>query len=104
MSAKSDRLLEYYKNGTLKPPFLIEDNGQFLIFNGNHRVLVAINNELELKCKIIETNEDIANAQTEEGERYRDLSMVDPVTLENVLEDLRESVSMGKSKPRKLEI
>ncbi|HEX3037257.1 MAG TPA: hypothetical protein VHT73_19405 [Thermodesulfobacteriota bacterium] len=94
---KEEEILECYNNGTLKPPFLVEDNSQFLIFNGNHRVLVAINNKLNIKCKIIETDEDIALAQAEEGEGYRDLTNIDPLTMENVLKELRKSANMWSS-------
>jgi hypothetical protein len=54
-------------------------------------VLVAINNELEITCKILESLEDILQAQEEEGDDYRDISDIIPLTFEGVLHRLRAS-------------
>ena len=88
---KEEEIMNYFNNGKLKPPSLVKDDKLYLIFNGNHRVLVAINNKLTICCRILENINDISKAQNDEGELYRDLSMISPLTFEGVLKDLRKS-------------
>jgi len=85
---KEIEILRYFEAGELRPPSLIEHDKQYLIFNGNHRVLVAINTKLTISCKILENLDDVFQAQTDEGDQYRDLSNVSPITFEGVIEDL----------------
>lgn len=85
---KEEEILRYFRAGELRPPSLIEHDKQYLIFNGNHRVLVAINNKLTIFCEILENLDDVFQAQADEGNQYRDISMVSPLTFEGVIEDL----------------
>lgn len=85
---KEKEILEYYHAGDLRPPTLIEYGSEYLIFNGNHRVLVAINNQLTISCNVLEDLADILQAQADEGEQDRDISAVFPLTFEGVVDDL----------------
>lgn len=85
---KELEILSYFKAGELQPPSLIEHEKQYLIFNGNHRVLVAISYELTIPCIIIENLDDVLQTQKDEGDRFRDISMVSPLTFDGVIEDL----------------
>jgi hypothetical protein len=88
---KEDEILKYYKQGYLRNPCLLKDRQNYLIFNGNHRVLVAITNELSIKCTVLENVEDILKAQQDEGEDYRDIGNIVPLTFGNILKALRRS-------------
>ena len=87
---KEQEILRYYESGNLRPPSLVKDGDVYLIFNGNHRVLVAIAHELTIDCIVLEDPEDVAYAQEIEGEQYRDISMVSPLSLDGLVQDLRE--------------
>jgi hypothetical protein len=88
---KEEEILSYFRYGQYRPPSLIEHNQQYLIFNGNHRVMVAINYKLTILCNIIENIDDIIQVQHEEGKQYRDISMILPLTFEGVIQDLIRS-------------
>ena len=88
---KEQEILSYFHAGRLRPPSLVEHGGRFLIFNGNHRVLVAIGNELTIACKILESLDDILLAQADEGDQFRDISSVSPLTFQGVVEELRHA-------------
>ncbi len=99
---KEVEILQHFRAGELRPPSLIEYNKKFLIFNGNHRVLVAINNKLTITCKLLENIDDVLQAQRDEHHQYRDISMVSPLTFEAIVEDLIErSKQYGDEDPRK---
>jgi hypothetical protein len=99
---KEEEILGYFRAGELRPPFFIEHGEQYLVFNGNHRVLVAINNKLTIPCQILENLDDVIKAQSDEGDRYRDISMVSPLTFDGVVEDLLKSAELwGHQKPDK---
>lgn len=99
---KEEEILTYFEAGELRPPYLVEHENQYLVFNGNHRVLVAINNKLTISCQVLENLEDIMQAQDNEGDRYRDISMVSPLTYNGVLKDLLESAKLhGDEDPDK---
>jgi len=85
---KEEEILSYFKRGDLRPPSLVEHGGRLLIFNGNHRVLVAINRELTIPCIVLENLADVHAAQASEGARDRDISMVSPLSFEGVIEQL----------------
>jgi hypothetical protein len=84
---KEEEIVSRFKNGELSPPCLIEHNGHFLVFNGNHRVLVARSYKWTITCRILENLEDIVHTQSEEMDN-RDLSMVAPLTFEGVVAEL----------------
>jgi len=88
---KEDKILEYYRQGKLRNPCLLKDKENYLIFNGNHRVLVAINNEISIRCNILENMEDISKAQQDERDNYRYIDDIVPLTFENILRRLRKS-------------
>ena len=50
---------EHLREGTLAEPYLVQSQGDYLIFNGNHRVIVAINNGVTIYCNVIENDEDV---------------------------------------------
>jgi len=84
---KEEEILLHYKQGTLQKPLLIKNDNIYLIFNGNHRILVAINNKLTITCKILENLDDVLIAQKVEGED-RDISGINPLTFENIVTEL----------------
>jgi len=84
---KEDEICSRFEKGALSPPCLVEHDGHFLVFNGNHRVSVARSYQWTISCKILENIEDIVHAQSEEMDN-RDLSMVSPLTLEGVVDEL----------------
>jgi hypothetical protein len=43
---------------------------------------VAIGNKLTIPCKILESLDDVLMAQTEEGDQFRDISSVSPLTFQ----------------------
>ena len=88
---KLDAILHHVNIGDLRAPYLIKHGETYFIFNGNHRVLVAINNELTIYCKIIENINDVEQAQIDEGDDYRDVSMISPFTFNGVLQELKDS-------------
>ena len=88
---KEEEILNYHKEGLLRNPSLIKDGAEFLIFNGNHRILVAIAYELNITCTILEDLQDIIISQQVEGEDYRDIEDIVPLSFENVMKQLRES-------------
>lgn len=85
---KEQEILSYFHAGQLRPPSLVEHGGQYLIFNGNHRVLVVIAHKLTISCKILESLDDVLLTQTDEGDRFRDISSVSPLTFQGVVEEL----------------
>ena len=99
---KEEEILGYFKVGELRPPSLIENNKQYLIFNGNHRVLVAINNELTISCRILENLNDVFQAQKDEDDQFRDISTILPLTFDGVIKDLIKSAEQyGHQDPAK---
>jgi len=91
---KEEELLKYYRAGELRPPSLIEYDKEYLVFNGNHRVLVAIAYKLTLSCIVLENLDDVFRAQTLEGEQYRDISNISPMSFKGVIQDLIESAKL----------
>ncbi|MFH1916380.1 MAG: hypothetical protein ABIJ21_03890 [Nanoarchaeota archaeon] len=66
-----EQILGYFHKGKLKKPYVIQSGDKYLIFNGNHRVLVAINNQLDLKLRVIENDKDLRIAQEEDERELR---------------------------------
>ena len=90
---KEEEILSYVSAGTLRPPSLVVDGVAYLIFNGNHRVLVAINRKLTIVCTLLEDVDDVLRSQADEGPDYRDISRLVPITFEGVVADLRDGAS-----------
>ena len=88
---KEEEILLYFETGKLRPPSLIEHDKKYLVFNGNHRVLVAIAHKLAICCIVLENLDDVSHVQDLEGDQYRDISMVSPLTFEGVIIDLIKS-------------
>jgi hypothetical protein len=84
---KEEEILAYFMAGTLRALSLVRCGQQFLIFNGNHRVLVAIAHRFTITCRVLEDLDDVFWAQAHEDE-HRDLSAVAPLTFESVVEEL----------------
>ncbi len=78
----------------MKEPYLLKNKDEYLIFNGNHRILVSINYKLTIYCKVIENYEDILQAQADDD---RDLSGIGTITYEKVLDHLVESAKIHSS-------
>ena len=88
---KEEEILRYFEAGELRRPSLIEHDKEYLVFNGNHRVLVAIAHKLTICCIVIENLDDVSHVQDLESERPRDISMISPLTFEGVIQNLIES-------------
>jgi ParB-like chromosome segregation protein Spo0J len=84
---QEEQICSRFERCELSPPCLVEHNGHFLVFNGNHRILVARNYQWKIPCTILETLDDIVLAQSTEIDN-RDLSMVVPLTFEGVVDEL----------------
>jgi hypothetical protein len=87
---KEEDILSYINVGELRPPSLVEHHGQYLVFNGNHRVLVAINRRLTITCRVLEDLDDVRVAQADEKELSRDLASVKPLTFQGIVDELVE--------------
>jgi hypothetical protein len=88
---KEEEILKYYGQGLLRNPSVVKDGDKYLIFNGNHRILVAIAYELSITCTVLENMQDILKSQQNEGEDYRDIDNIVPLSFENIIKNLRES-------------
>ena len=91
---KEQEILKYYEKGNLKEPYLLENKGEYLIYNGNHRILIAINHKLTIYCKVIESYDDILQAQIDDPV---DLSKIGTITYEKVVNNLIKSASEWSS-------
>lgn len=99
---KEEDILRYFESGELRPPALIEHNGEYLVFNGNHRVLVACAHKLSIECILLENLDDILESQALEGDQFRDISMVCPLTFEGIVQNLMEAAELyGHEDPEK---
>lgn len=99
---KEEEIFRYFKAGELRPPSLIEHDEEYLVFNGNHRVLVAIAHELTICCIVLENLGDVSFAQGLEGDQCRDVSMVAPLTFEGVVQELiKGAQEYGREDPER---
>lgn len=92
---KEEEILYYFASGKYRKPFVIECEDNYLIFNGNHRILVAINNDIEINCYVLENLEDVLKAQEIEGDDYRDVSDIIPLTFEGIIRHLSLRAEMA---------
>ena len=83
-------VLDYYTKGEFHPPYLVPNDNCYLIFNGNHRVLVAINNKLTIECQVLENLADVMRAQ-KDNMGNRDLSAITNLTFDNIVANLEKS-------------
>ncbi len=91
---KEEDLLARFARGEMRPPSLVEDHGAYLIFNGNHRVLLAITRHLTIECTVLESVEDVLQSQILEAPRDRDLSAIVPLTFQGVIAALKASAAI----------
>ena len=97
---KEEEILSYHQAGQLRPPSLVEHDGHYLVFNGNHRVLVAINRALVITCRILEDLDDVLRIQADGEDESRGLSSVVPLTFHGVIEALlKDAKKWGQQDP-----
>ena len=82
-------ILGYQARGDLHPPVLMPNGDCYLIFNGNHRVLAAINNKLTIECLVLEDINDVMHVQREEMDNR--LLLLTKLTFEGIVTELEKA-------------